>query len=157
MVELREISASTVREIVSLRVSEKQEQYVASNALSIAEAYFEEGAWFRAIYVSEMGVGFVMLFDHTLPNASIKNGVEKNEIGLWRFMIDQRFQGQGFGRKAMDSICDHARERPGVDRLLSSYVSGPDGPEDFYLRYGFVKTGRMRNQDGEIEIVLSLR
>lgn len=59
-------------------------------------------------------------------------------------MIDQSFQEQGIGREALDCICDHARGRPGINRLLSSYVPGPDGPGRFYLRYGFVKTGRMR-------------
>lgn len=155
-VRLTEITAATVREIAALRVSEQQSRYVASNALSIAEAYFERGAWFRAIYTDEIAVGFVMLFDHTLPGAFPKNGVQQDEIGLWRLMIDRRFQGRGYGRQTLDLICRHSITRPGIARILSSYVPGPDGPEKFYMRYGFAKTGCMRNGGEEVEIAFRL-
>src|SRR6267378_1522458 len=39
-VSLREVTASTVRAVTDLRVAREQEGYVASNAVSIAQAYF---------------------------------------------------------------------------------------------------------------------
>ena len=48
-VELREITSETVRQVTALAVAPDQEGYVAPNAISIAEAYFEPKAWFRAI------------------------------------------------------------------------------------------------------------
>ncbi len=155
-VSLQEVTAATVREITSLYVSEDQQRYVASNAVSTAEAYFNRGAWFRAICADNTPIGFVMLFDPTRPGASPRPGIERNEVALWRFMIDRRYQGQGFGLKALDLVCAWARNRPGIDRLVASYVPGPDGPEGFYLRYGFTKTGRLRNRDQEIEVSLAL-
>ena len=56
-VSLREIIKKTVRSILDLKVAKGQEKFVASNARSIAEA------WFRAIYVDETPVGFVMISD----------------------------------------------------------------------------------------------
>jgi len=51
-----------VRQIVNLRVDPSQERFVASNGMSISEAYFEgDHAWFRAVYADETPVGFVML------------------------------------------------------------------------------------------------
>lgn len=41
-------------------------------------------------------------------------------------------------------------------RLLSSYVPGADGPEGFYLSYGFTKTGRLWDDGTEVEIALDL-
>ncbi|WP_280777282.1 GNAT family N-acetyltransferase [Rhizobium sp. SG_E_25_P2] len=155
-IQLSEINASTIRAIAALRVSESQGDYVASNALSVAEAYFEKGAWFRAITCLDMPVGFVMLFDHTLPGAIRKNGVNENEIGLWRLMIDGRFQGRGFGKRALDLVSAHARTRPGIDAIISSFIPGPDGPEGFYKRYGFILTGNRRANGSEIEILLKL-
>jgi diamine N-acetyltransferase len=155
-VTLQEVTAATVREIASLDVSADQQGYVASNAISIAEAYFNKGAWFRAIYADDTAIGFVMLFDPTLPDALPKSGIERNEVALWRFMIDQRHQGQGFGRKALDLVCANVRNRPGINRLIASYVPGPTGPEAFYLSYGFTKTGRLRNRDQEIEVSFAL-
>jgi diamine N-acetyltransferase len=69
VVSLREITFDSVRQIMALRVAERQREYVASNAVSIAEGHFNPGAWFRGICVGELPVGFVMLFDPTVPNA----------------------------------------------------------------------------------------
>ena len=49
-VHLREITQDTVHTICNLSVRDEQRKFVASNAISIAEAYFYETAWFRAIY-----------------------------------------------------------------------------------------------------------
>ena len=60
-VTLKEITADTVRTICNLSVREDQKKFVAPNAVSIAQAYFSEYAWFRAIYADETPIGFVML------------------------------------------------------------------------------------------------
>jgi diamine N-acetyltransferase len=151
-VTLREITSDTVRAITALEVSSKQHGTVASNSVSIAEAHFNKGAWFRAIYADDVPVGFVMLFDPTLPDVEPRDDLEPGDAGLWRFMIDHRYQGQGYGRKALDLVLAYVRSRPGIRRLLSSYVPGKHGPEAFYLNYGFSKTGRLRNKDREVEI-----
>ncbi len=62
-VSLREVNAETVHVICRLDVSEEQKHFVAPNAVSIAQAYFELKAWFRAIYADETPVGFLMLYD----------------------------------------------------------------------------------------------
>lgn len=49
-VTLREITRETVWPIMTIEVAENQGHLVAPNSMSIAEAYFEPKAWFRAIY-----------------------------------------------------------------------------------------------------------
>ena len=49
-VTLREVTAETVRTICDLQVRPEQQAFVASNAVSIAQARFDPKAWFRAIY-----------------------------------------------------------------------------------------------------------
>ncbi len=68
-------------------------------------------------------------------------------------MIDARYQRLGFGRRALDLLVRHVRSRPHARRLLTSYVPGAEGPERFYLEYGFTPTGRA-DDDGEIELEL---
>ena len=152
IVTLTEVTADSVRAVIDLEVTPEQRGFVAPNAVSIAEAYFEKGAWFRAIEADGAAVGFVMLFDPTLPGATIEPDDKPGDIGLWRFMIDHRKQRRGIGRKALDLIVSHARTRPGAKRLVSSYVPGAGGPRDFYLRYGFTETGEM----DEDEVVIAL-
>ncbi len=151
-VTLQAVTAESVCEITALEVSPAQRGFVSPNAVSIAEAYFEKGAWFRALCAGETPVGFVMLFDPTLPGACLKDDDIENDLVLWRFMIAHGHQGRGYGRQALDLVRAHARSRPGIVRLTATYVPGPGGPEGFYLKYGFSKTGRLRNHDREIEI-----
>ncbi len=143
-VSLREVTADTVREICRLDVSEDQKHFVAPNAVSIAQAYFEPKAWFRAIYADETPVGFLMLYDET----------EEPLYFLWRYMIDVRYQMLGFGRKAMDLLLEYVRTRPGAKEMTLSCHPGEDGPEPFYRRYGFALTGRMLGDEAEMRIDL---
>lgn len=138
VVSLREITADTLRPILELAVRPDQEQFVARNAVSIAQAYFEPKAWFRAIYADETPVGFVMLYDDA----------EAPEYFLWRFMIDGRYQHLGYGRQAIDRLIEYVRSRPNARELLLSCVPAEGGPEAFYARCGFVATGDF--DDGEM-------
>jgi diamine N-acetyltransferase len=137
-VSLREITKETVRAIVQLEVAPAQRRFVAANGMSIAEAHFApERAWFRAIYAGETPIGFVMLDDD--PTAS--------QYFLWRFMVDGRYQGMGFGRRALEAVIAHVRTRPGATELLTSCVPGEGSPCPFYERMGFAYTGV--EEDGE--------
>lgn len=142
MVTLREVTMDTVRAVCRLQVAAEQRDYVADNAFSIAQAYFEPKAWFRAIYADETPVGFVMLSEDPVAP----------EYFLWRLMIDAASQGQGFGQRAIALLVEHVRARPAARELLVSYHPGPHSPRDFYLKQGFRDTGRIE----EDEVVLSL-
>ena len=149
-VTLREITPETANAILALSVADSQKHLVASNERSIAQAHFEESAWFRAIYADEEPVGFVMLHDETLR-------AEPREAGYlvaWRMMVDERFQGMGFGWKAMQLIIAHARTRPGVERLQVSWRQEEGNAGDFYRKLGFVPT--RVDEDGEQWATLEL-
>lgn len=149
-VTLREITADTVGAVIKLSVAESQKGFVASNAVSLAQALFAPEAWYRAIYVGDEPVGFVMLEDESQrspPPAS-------PEIGVWRFMIDERFQGRGIGRAALQRVIEHVRAKGLFSALELSYVPGPGCPESFYLGIGFRHTGRV--DDNEIILRLPL-
>jgi diamine N-acetyltransferase len=154
-VSLEEITAETLQAVLDLDVAPDQQDYVASNAVSIAQAHFNAGAWFRAVTSGGRPVGFVMLFDPTIPGALADEPIEQTDMGLWRLMIDRRFQRQGFGRRTLDLVRTHIAGL-GRNRLLSSCVPGASGPERFYLSYGFIKTGGLCTGGKEIEIALPL-
>ena len=149
-VSLQEVTAQTVRAITELKVSAAQQGYVAPNAVSIAQAYFHPEAWFRAIFVGDEPVGFVMLEDPTL----LPDWLGLAQVGLWRFMIDERRQGKGHGRAALRLVVEHARTRPAQSSLRTSCVPGPHSPIGFYERFGFRRTGEV--DDGEIVLAYPL-
>jgi diamine N-acetyltransferase len=155
-VALRTIDWDNLHAALALDVDPAQQQFVASNAVSLAEAHFNPGAWFRAVYAGDVLVGFVMLFDPTIPGAIASDPVEPTDMVLWRLMIDRRYQRQRLGRRTLDAVKEHIVGLNRFRRLLTSYVPGPGGPKDFYLAYGFAETGRLWDDGTEVEIALRL-
>jgi diamine N-acetyltransferase len=145
-VTLREVTSATVRPICQLSVAENQKHFVTPNAISIAEAHFRKEAWFRAIYADETPVGFVMLYE--VP--------KYGSYAVWRFMIDARYQGRGYGRKAMELVINRIRKRPNAKALTLHVVRGEDGPEGFYRKFGFELTGRIEPESSQHEMKLDL-
>jgi len=130
-IALREITKENLSDILKLKVANYQEKFVASNAVSIAQAHFSpEIAWFRAIYADEVPVGFLMLDDE--PNNA--------SYYLWRLMIDERFQKRGFGKRALELLIEHVKTRPGGTALLTSCENLPimPGIERFSIEIGSV-------------------
>jgi diamine N-acetyltransferase len=145
VVTLREITRETVRTITDLKVAPEQTGFVATNAESIAQAYFDRDvAWFRAVYADEVPVGFIMLEDDAV----------NQEYYLWRFMIDARYQGRGYGRRALELLVEYVKTRPGAKALMTSCVPGDGSPCPFYEQLGFVPTGEV--DEGEIVLRLAL-
>jgi len=141
-VELREITQESLGTVLDLAVEPEQEQYVAANARSIAEAHFEPRGWFRAVYADDGPVGFVMAYRDP-----------PNEFWVWRFMIDAGHQGKGYGRRALELLIEEARQ-DGVKEMKLSYHPGEHSPHAFYTRFGFVDTGEV--DEGEIVMRLTL-
>lgn len=144
VVTLRPITADTARAIIRLKTTPVQEQFVAPNAVSLAQAHFEKYAWYRAIYAGETPVGFMMLYDDPV----------QPEYFLWRLLIDQRYQRMGFGRQAIKLLIDYVKTRPGATELKVSHGEGEGSPAPFYASLGFQYTGD--KIDGELIMRLLL-
>jgi len=133
-------------EIMRLEVTAAQCGFVARNPESLAQAHFHDEAFYRGIYAADTPVGFMML--ECWP--------ELGEVGLWRFMIDQRYQGRGYGAAAIDLTADLVRDTfDYTDRLLVSHVQADGHPGPFYERCGFTYTGEIH--DGEPVMTRPLR
>jgi diamine N-acetyltransferase len=143
-VSLVAITKDNLREFLRLKVAPAQEGFVAPNAVSIAQAHFHPEAWFRGIVAGGTPVGFAMLEDWSQSPESAPEGWWREPyVGLWRFMIDARYQSLGFGAQALRLLVDHARAVPGAKAMLLSFVPGEGSPEAFYRRFGFEPTGEV--------------
>ena len=149
-VSLQRVTAETLEAVLALSVGEAQREYVPSNERSIAQAHFDEGAWFRAIYADDTPVGFVLVHDETL----LESPRERGYVFLWRLMIDYRFQRMGFGRRGLRLVLAHVRSRPDVKRLETSFRRGEHGAQGFYEKMGFRETEE--DENGEVYAVLEL-
>lgn len=147
-VSLKPVTRETVRAVCKLDAGDQGTQ-VAPNAVSIAQAYFQREAWFRAIHAGEQLVGFIMLYDPTLVSEP-----EEHEFFLWRLMIDRTHQGRGLGRAAVERLVEHVRTRPGATELFVSHVEQAAALGRFYTSLGFRYTGKV--DDGEKVMVRAL-
>lgn len=136
---------------MALAVTPAQTNFVADVRSSLQEAEEAPDAhpWYRAIYDAHTPVGFMMLSDNIPPG----NPELLGPYYLWRLLIDQRHQGKGYGTKALDLCVEYMRTRPNSEALLTSVVPEPGSPLPFYLKYGFVETGDIVDD----ELVLRLR
>jgi diamine N-acetyltransferase len=79
---------------------------------------------------------------------------EKPEYYLWRFMIDARYQGMGFGLQAMALLIEHVRGRPNATELLTSVFQAEGGPQEFYEKLGFELTGEYEEGEAMMRRIL---
>jgi diamine N-acetyltransferase len=150
VISLRPIDSSNYRESIELSVAPDQQRFVASNLQSLADAYvWREAAEPYAVYSDDEMVGFALLFpladggdDDSIPEP----GTERGYI-LVRLMVDDRFQGHGYGRAALDAIVELVRDR-GLPTIRLSVVPENEQALEFYRRNGFGETGEIHG--GEI-------
>jgi diamine N-acetyltransferase len=137
-VTLREITAANRDEVERLRVAPEQDGFVDGVSRSLAEAAATPGPhpWCRAVHDGNLPLGFVMLADDVPPD----DPTIRWRYYLWRMLIDERYQGRGYGRAALDRLVEYLGTRPGADVLVSSIVLVEGSPLSFYLRYGFEVT-----------------
>ena len=158
MIRLERISGKNVWDILKLRVSENQRSFVASNDISIIEAYVaqnENGHVFPfGIYDDETPVGFCMISYGVDDSWTDAPAIANDSYNVWRLMIDERFQGKGFGKEAMNRILDFIKTEPCGSAVTCwlSYERENTTANKLYHSFGFQETGDM---DGN-EIIAAL-
>jgi diamine N-acetyltransferase len=152
-VSLREISPANRAAIEALTVTAEQAEYVEGVAASLVEAAETPDArpWYRAVYLDDTPVGFVMISD----GIAVTNRDYLGPYYLWRLLIDRRHQRRGLGSAALDLVVEHVRTRADARVLITSVVEGPHSPLGFYLRRGFEPTGAVHQGELVLELDLS--
>ena len=147
MIRLERISGNNIWEILKLTVGDDQKSFVAANDVSIIEAYIAlisgGHAFPFGIYDQETPVGFCMIGYGTDDSWEDAPAVAQNSYNLWRFMIDRRYQGKGYGKAAMRLILDFIATQPCGPAELCWLSYGPENTaaKALYAAFGFRETG----------------
>ena len=159
MLKLKKINRSNIGKILKLEVFDNQKSFVATNNSSIIEAYIaiiENNHVFTfGIYKDDTPVGFLMIgFDVNSDDEGAPR-IAKGNYNIWRLLIDKKFQGKGFGKKAIELALEFINIFPcGTAKYCwLSYESDNDIARQLYQSVGFVETDE---KDGE-EIVAILK
>ena len=149
-IELRTIDDGNRAAVAALTVSDSQKQFIATNKRSLETAAREENREIArpfAIWADGELAGFAMFaFELDSPDPN-------DRYWLWRFMIDQNFQGRGYGSAALEKIIGYFRSQ-GADHILLSTEEHNTRALSLYHKYGFRETGEMN--DDEIVLLLKL-
>ncbi len=144
-ITLREITPQNFRECVDLKVADGQENFVAANLMSIAQAKIYPTANPLAVYHEDEMVGFVMYgFD-----------TDEEHFYLGRLMIDEKHQGKGYGKAATLEVIERMRQIEDCREIYLSFVPENTGAEKLYTSVGFERTGEI-SEDGEVIMKFSL-
>lgn len=148
--ELRVIDDTNRTDVELLEVADEQKQYIASNSASLETALKEEHRKVArpfAICADDQVIGFTMFaFD-------LASSDPDDRYWLWRFMIDKKLQGKGYGSAALEKIVEYFK-RHGADHILLSTKETNTAALSLYHKYRFAETGEWN--DGEIVLRLNL-
>jgi diamine N-acetyltransferase len=137
-IRLEPIGASNRKAVLGLELAEDQEDFLADNASSLKEAASDGDARPRAVVAGDRVVGFLM-YDASEGD---------DEALIYRFMIDRRSQGRGYGRAALSALLQEIRALGHVRDVLVCYMPENEGARRLYQSAGFVDEGV--DEDGEM-------
>ena len=159
MVRLEKINGKNVWDALRLSVKEDQREFVASNDVSIIEAYTvitANGYAFPfGIYDGDTPVGFLMIGFDADDYWDDAPEIAKGNYNLWRLMVDKAYQGKGYGKEAVKLALEFIRTYPcgEAEYCWLSYEPENTVASKLYSSFGFKETG---DKDGE-ELIAVLK
>ena len=153
MLRLEKITGKNVWDILKLCVSEKQKSFVASNDISIIEAYTAitgNGYAFPfGIYEDDTPIGFLMIGFDTDDYWDDAPLIAKGNYNLWRLMIDKIYQNKGYGKEAVRLALEFIKTFPcgKAEYCWLSYEPENEIASQLYRSFGFVETGEMYEEE----------
>ena len=147
-ITLQKVDESNFIACFALKLHDWQEQFVSHPIRSLAQAYVYYGQCTPfAVCSGSRVVGYVMvIYDY-----------DEETYNIWHLMIDERHQGKGYGRTAMELALSYIRAKPfgSSNRVLLTVSPENHTACKLYRSLGFSETGR--SDEGEVELGLTLK
>lgn len=115
IVKLEKISEKTFGAVVKMKLPPEQNEFVAPNVYSLAQAwlYVDDARPFAIVNNSDV-VGFIMLdWDE-----------DERTVGIWRLMIAHEHQHRGYGRAALTEAIEMVKNTQMFDLIYLDYARG---------------------------------
>lgn len=130
---IRDIDENNWKEVIDLKVGNEQESFIESNIYSIAESKVFDYWVPSAIYLDDNIIGFAMF------------GYVPCEDRVWldRFMIDHKYQGKGYGKKALLHILKHLSKKFNTNKVFLSIFEDNINAIALYKKLGFKFNGEL--------------
>ena len=163
---LEKVTWDNFEAIINLHVNKEQRDFVASNKDSIVHAcirMIDEGkrVFPFGIYLDKKPVGFIMVTYDVGEDDGEEPSAEwflRNSYFIWRFMIDKRYQGNGYGREAMRLVLEFIRTFPAgaAKYCWLSYEPTNERAKKLYQSFGFRELPEHCEAGEEMPAILEL-
>ena len=145
--KLRKIDESNFIECFNLSLGEGQDRFVSHPIRSLAQAYvyYNQCTPF-GIYSNDTIVGYVMvIYDY-----------DEETYNIWHMMIDEKYQGKGYGSIAIKLCIDYIKSKPfgqsnnviltcNIDNSIAIHI---------YEKIGFKDTGERDDNELVMKLVV---
>ena len=172
IIHLEKIDWDNYYKVTKLRVTKEQNNYVATNKASLIHAFIEMSSgtpvYAFAIKNGKTIVGFIQLLygtdwtgyerDDWLNSDEYKKYEGKPYYDIWRFMIDKKYQGRGYGKEAFKQALNFIKTFPNgkADYVLLSYNPDNEVGKKLYASFGFEEVFKEYLRDDD-EVTAMLR
>ena len=134
MIKLTEITEDNWLDAAGLTVSDEQKNFVAPAVGIIARGY---------VYRDCNAKVFVIEDDGTIVGLALVKEFAEEPLGydLQQFMIDERFQGRGFGDDALSLILEELKKEGHYDHVEVCVKKEDAAAIHLYEKHGFIDSG----------------
>ena len=142
MIHFCAINEERFDNIVKMKKSDN-DRFVAPNSVSLAQAWLyreDDDVFPFAICDDDLVVGFMMLEEDR----------DEQKLWLWRIVIDQEQEGNGYATAATKLLIQLARESGKYSGLYLDCAVESTIARHIYDRLGFVSTGEINHGDVEM-------
>lgn len=145
MINLRKITEENFIDAFNLKLGDGQEKYVSHPVRSLAQAYvYRDQCQPFGIYNDDEMVGYVMvIYDYDIP-----------EYDIWHMMIDEKHQGKGYGKAAIEQVLAYIKTKPFGDSNRVTLTCNMDNTKALalYQNMGFLETGVVDDEEKELSM-----
>jgi diamine N-acetyltransferase len=137
---LQPVSRENWRAVTQLKVTAQQAEFVAEPSYYLALCSYEETWHPLAVTLDQEVIGFCMW------------GVDPVDQSCWLggVLIDQRFQGRGYGKRAIQAALAMLAEQYGYHSFALSYRPSNHRAKKLYQSLGFCETGELEEEEAEV-------
>ena len=134
MLRLTEVTEDNWFDVADLSVKEEQKSYVAPAIGILARAYVYRNCNAR-VYAFEK--------DGTIVGAALVREFDEEPLGydLQQFMVDERYQRNGYGTRALELILEELRKEKHYDHVELCVKKEDLAAIHLYEKFGFMDSG----------------
>ncbi|MGF9874827.1 GNAT family N-acetyltransferase [Bacillus tropicus] len=142
-----EVTEKNWRSVAALNVAKDQQQFIESNAFSLAESLYEKNGTSVGLYDGETLVGYAMYGWYW---------EKRKSVWLDRFMIDQRYQRKGYAKRFLRLLIQFLQNKFECKTIYLSLHPDNKPAMGLYESFGFRLNGDIDDEGPVVGVIMEL-